>query len=62
MAAEEQYGLAGVLYVPFEYAKARKDLTLHYRLRVVYAPPNLIDHHVFGGHAPVDCIIWRLSG
>ncbi len=62
MAEAEEYGLAGLLYVPFEYAKAREDLTMHHVLSVLYAPMNLIDQQVFGGQYPLDCIIWRLSG
>jgi hypothetical protein len=56
------YGLAGFLYVPFERAAAMEDLSRHHCLAAFYAPANWVDRQLFGAEAPVDCIIWRLSG
>jgi hypothetical protein len=56
------YGLAGFLYVPVEEAAAMQSLSLHHALAAFYFPANWIDRRFFKGEAPVECIIWRLSG
>ena len=53
--------LDGFLYIPFEEASAKEDLTAHHRLATFYAPLNWIDREVFGGGSPILGIMWRLA-
>jgi hypothetical protein len=62
MREAARYGIAGFLYVPFEEAADREDLSRHYALMTFYAPLNWLDRILFGAPGPTSGIMWRLSG
>jgi hypothetical protein len=57
-----EYGIEGILYVPFKEASAEECLARHYALAIVYAPLNWLDRKIFGAPGPALCFMSRLTG
>jgi hypothetical protein len=61
MREASQLELAGFLYVPFEEAAARQDLSTHHAMAIFCGLANWIDQAVTGAPGPVSGICWSLD-
>lgn len=50
----DEYGIRGVLYVPFDEVMRTKDLSRHYRRAIIFAPANWLDQNLLGGDGPTS--------
>jgi hypothetical protein len=55
------YGLPGFFYVSAEEVMTTEDLSTQRRWCLFFAPANWVDQCVFGGPAPIQDIMFRLS-
>jgi hypothetical protein len=56
-----QLGVGGFLYDSIEHVEQTHDLSVHHFRSTLYWPVNEIDQVLFGGPAPILCILFELS-
>ncbi len=61
MSEGAEFGLTGIVYVPFREHLGGELLARHDFLCMVYAPLNWLDQRIFGAPPPMNCFL-RLSG
>ncbi len=56
-----QLGVDGLLYDSVNHIAITEDLGTHHVLSYLFAPLNVIDQVLFGGPAPIRCMLFDIS-